>query len=186
MPRFSEISPAGLLATVRGIVVVRPELRVVVEALELEDLVFGLDVAVFGDADVDADPRLVDVRPIQPGVANGLVGAVDADAAGPRAAAHFFAFLVAQLVEIADAGQRLADVADFVGTHAAAAGEQAVAEFGQIVAVGRGQADAGNDDPVVIGPLRVLPARNHGAIPADPSASIWFRAFADRLASKRP
>ena len=38
------------------VVVVRPELGVVVEALELVDLVLGLDVAVLGDADVDADP----------------------------------------------------------------------------------------------------------------------------------
>ncbi len=40
------------------IVVVRPELGVVVEALELVDLVLGLDVAVLGHADVDADRRL--------------------------------------------------------------------------------------------------------------------------------
>ena len=39
------------------IVVVRPELGVVVEALELVDFVFGLDVAVLGHADVDADRR---------------------------------------------------------------------------------------------------------------------------------
>ena len=40
------------------VVVVRPELRVVVVALELVDFVFGLDVAVLGHADVDADRRL--------------------------------------------------------------------------------------------------------------------------------
>ena len=37
------------------IVVVRPELGVVVVALEQVDLVLGLDVAVLGHADVDAD-----------------------------------------------------------------------------------------------------------------------------------
>ncbi len=40
------------------IVVVRPELGVVIEALELVDFVLGLDVAVLGDADIDADGRL--------------------------------------------------------------------------------------------------------------------------------
>ena len=49
------------------IVMVRPELRVVVEPLELEDFVFGFDVAVLGDADVDADRRFIDIRPIEPG-----------------------------------------------------------------------------------------------------------------------
>ena len=47
------------------VVVVRPELGVVVEPLELVDLVFGLDVAVLGDADVDADLGLVDVGPVE-------------------------------------------------------------------------------------------------------------------------
>ena len=45
------------------VVVVRPDLRVVVVALDLVDFVLGLDVAVLGDADVDADPLAIDVRP---------------------------------------------------------------------------------------------------------------------------
>ena len=130
---------------------VRPELGVVVETLELEDFVLGLDVAVFGDADVDADRRLVDVRPIEPGIGDGFVGGVDAHAAGPSAATDVLAFLVPQFVEIADAGHGRADVADFVGGHAAAAGQQAVAELGQVVAVWGGQADAGDHHAPMIG-----------------------------------
>ena len=132
------------------VVVVRPELGVVVEALELVDFVFGLDVAVLGDADVDADRRLVDVGPIEPGVGDGLVGAVDADAAGPGAAAQFLLLLIAQLVEVADAGHGRADVANLVGRDAAAAGQQALAKLGQIVAVGGGQANAGDHDPIAL------------------------------------
>ena len=82
------------------------------------------------------------------------MGAVDADAAGPRAAADVLAALIAQLVEVADAGERLADVANVVLLDAAAAGEQRRAELGQRVAVGRGQADAGDDDAVVVGKRR--------------------------------
>lgn len=37
------------------IVVVRPTTRVVIKSLDHEDFVFGFDVAVLGDADVDAD-----------------------------------------------------------------------------------------------------------------------------------
>ena len=98
------------------VVVVRPELRVVVVALQQVDLVLGLDVAVFGHADVDADGRAVDVFPIEAGVGDGLVGAEDADAAGAGAAADFLAFLVAKLVEVADPRQRGAEIADLVGT----------------------------------------------------------------------
>ena len=144
----------------RGIVVVRPELGVVVEALELEDLVFGLDVAVLGDADVDADLRLVDVRPIEPRVGDRLVGRIDADAAGPRAAAEVLFLLIAQLVEVADAGQGRRRRSGFRTAHAAAAGQQVFAKFGQIVAVGGGQADAGDDDPVVLGT-----GGDHGKLP---------------------
>ncbi len=42
------------------IVVVRPELGVIVVTLNVIDLVFGFDVSMFGDADVDSHPRLID------------------------------------------------------------------------------------------------------------------------------
>ena len=85
-----------------------------------------------------------------PESATASLGAVDADAAGAGAAADVFSLLVPQLVEVADAGQRFADVADVVLLHAAAAGEQRFAILGQRVAVGRGQADAGDDNPLVV------------------------------------
>ena len=49
---------------------------------------------------------------------------IDADAAGPGAAAQLFAFLVLQLVEMTLAGERVADVADVVGRHAALARQE--------------------------------------------------------------
>jgi len=58
--------------------------------------------------------------------------------------------LILQLVEVADAGKRFADVADVVFTDAAAAIEQRVAKLRQSVAVGRGQADAGDDNPLMV------------------------------------
>ena len=73
------------------VVVVRPELRVVVVPFEFEDLVLGLDVAVLGHAQIDADPRRVDVRPIESRVVDRLVGAVHADAAGAGAATQVLA-----------------------------------------------------------------------------------------------
>ena len=90
---------------------VRPVLRVVVVPLEEVDLVLGLDVAVLGHAHVDADRRVVDVLPIQPGVGDGFPGAVDADAAGPGAAAEVLAALVAEFVEVADPRHGGAEVA---------------------------------------------------------------------------
>ncbi len=129
--------------------------------------------------------------PVEPGVGDGLVGAVDADAAGPGAAADVFLLLVPQLVEVADAGQRLADVADFVGLDAAAAGQQAVAELGQRVAVGRGQADAGDDDPLVVGPagtiVRIIRRPNAVNLEVNGSQADWQAAESDQapIASDR-
>ena len=94
--------------------------------------------------------ELVDVFPVEPGVGHGLLGRVDGDAAGPGAAADVFFLLIAQFVEVADAGDGFADIADFVVRDAAAAGEQVFAEFGQIVPIRGGQADPGDDNPVVI------------------------------------
>ena len=98
------------------IVMVRPILGVVIIPLEEVDFVLRLDVAMLGHAHVDADRRAIDVFPIQSGVGDGLVGAVDADAAGPGAAPQVLAALVAEFVEIADPRHRGAEVADLVRT----------------------------------------------------------------------
>ena len=57
-----------------------------------------------------------------------------------------FLLLVLQLVEVADAGERFADVADIVLLHAAAAGEERFAKLGQRIAIRRGEPDAGDDN----------------------------------------
>src|SRR5262249_61539031 len=61
--------------------------------------------------------------------------------------------LVTKRVEGADTGECLAHVADLVIAHAAFPREQRDAKFGQAVAIGRGEADAGDDDPLVGGQL---------------------------------
>ncbi len=131
--------------------VVRPELRVVVVTLEFVDLVLGFDVAVFGDANVDADGRRVDLFPGHARIGNGLVGAINADAAGARAAAAFLPALVANLVEIAHAGQRFADIANLVAAYAASAREQRIAKVVQIVTIGSRESHSGNHNPLRIG-----------------------------------
>ena len=93
------------------------------------DFVLGLDVAVLGHADVDADGRFVEVFPIQAGVGDGFAGAVDADAAGAGAAAEVLAALIAEFVEGADPRHRGAKVAGLVGDDAAPPGQQALAEL---------------------------------------------------------
>ena len=84
-------------------------------------------------------------------VADGFLRAPDADAARPRAAAHVLFLLMPQLVEPADAGKRLAHIVDLVGRHAAASGQQGLAELWQVVAVRRGQPDAGKHDALFVG-----------------------------------
>ena len=135
------------------IVMVRPVLRVVVVTLEQIDLVLGLDVAVFGHADVDADGRAVDVFPVEARIGHGLVGAIDADAAGAGAAANLLAFLIAKLVEVADPGHGWPKIADLVGRHAATAFQQGLAKLGQGIAVRRGKTHAGNHHPLMIRPF---------------------------------
>src|SRR5690606_11403967 len=98
-----------------------------------------------------ADALAIDVRPVDARVSNRLVGAVDADAPRASAAADIAADLVLELVEVADAGERLSHVADLVRLHSALAIEQGLAIFGQRVAIGGRQSDAGNDDPLVVG-----------------------------------
>ena len=107
------------------VVVVRPETGVVVVPLELEDLVLGLDVAVFGHSQEHAHARRIHVGPVESGIVNRLARAVHAHTARARAAPQVLARLVLGRVEFAHAGQRLADVADLVRPHPAAPCEQA-------------------------------------------------------------
>ena len=131
------------------VVVMRPNAGVVVELGDLEDFVFGLDVAVLGDADENADAILADVWPRQAAVLDRFVGTVDRDGAGACPAADVFPLLVFQRIEVADAGQRLADVADLVLADAGFSCQQIGPVFSQSVAVGSGQADAGDDNALI-------------------------------------
>ena len=58
--------------------------------------------------------------------------------------------MVPLFIETTHAGHGGPDIADFIGRYAAAASQQAIAEFGQIVAVGRSQPDASNHDPITL------------------------------------
>ena len=100
---------------------VRPILDVVIEAFEQEDFVFGLDVAVLGHPDVDADARLFDVFPIEPGVGHGLAGAINGNAAGPGSPTEIFAALVPKFVELANPSHGGAEIASLVLGDAATA-----------------------------------------------------------------
>jgi hypothetical protein len=137
-------------------VVVRPVVEVVAELRDLVDLVLGLDVAVLGDADVHADARAVGRGPVQAGILDRLVGAPDSDGPGARAAPCFLALLVAQRVEVAHARGRRPEVAHVEELDARHARQQVLAELRQAVAVGAGQAHAGDDDALAV---------SHGARP---------------------
>src|SRR5262245_21032605 len=76
------------------VVMVRPNARVVVVPFDLVDFVFSLYVAMLGNTDVDPDPFAIEVGPIDARVGNRFLSTVDADAAGPRAAADFLFLLI--------------------------------------------------------------------------------------------
>jgi len=147
----------GVIGDGTGIVVVGPDFDVVVEGFDLVDFVFGLDVAMLGDADVDAHPSEVDVGPVEARVGDGFVGAINGDASCSCTTAELFAFLVLEFVEVALAGEGVADVADLVVIDAAFASQEGRSIVRQRIAVGGGESDAGNHDALVI-----LNAANHG------------------------
>ena len=141
----------GVVGDGAWVVVMGPDGGVVIEPFDLVDLIFGFDVTVFGDTNVDADAGAVDVLPIEAAVADRFVGGVDADAAGAGAAAEVFFGLVAEGIEIANAGEGAAEIANFVIADAAAIFEERLAERMPVIAVWRSQADTGDDDSLGIG-----------------------------------
>ncbi len=130
-----------------GVVVVGPVAQVEVVLADVVDFGFGLDVAVLGRAGVDTDARRVELRALERRVPQGFVRTPDRDAAGARAASGLLALLVAQRIEVADAGQGFAEVADLIGPDARAAGQEVRAHLGEVVAVRARETDAGDDDP---------------------------------------
>ena len=97
------------------IVVVRPVLRVVVVALELVRSRSRSRRCRARSRRRRSPPATCRRSPNPARHRPWPRGAVDADAAGPGAAADVLAALVAQLVEVADARHRGAEVADLVG-----------------------------------------------------------------------
>src|SRR5690606_34963559 len=97
--------PGRIVGDRARVVVMRPTTRVVIEPLDDVDLVFGLNIAVFGHADVDTHARFVRVFPLDAGVGDRLVGGVDADAASPGTPPDILLWLVLRRGEVADSGQ---------------------------------------------------------------------------------
>ncbi len=143
--------PGRVVGHRAGIVVVRPEAGIVVVAFDQIHFVLGFDASMLGNADVHADTARVDVGPVDAGVLYSLLGAVDADAAGPRTAADIFARLVSQGVVFANPRQRRAEVTDFIGAHAAAPGQQPSAQLGKRVTVGCRHPHPRDDNALSIG-----------------------------------
>ena len=107
---------------------------------------FRLDVAVFRRADVDANAALIEILEVNPAAINGFVGAVDRDTARSCSDTELFALLVFLRVEVADAGRKLPHIAHINELHASDALEEILAIFLECVAVGRGEANACDDD----------------------------------------
>lgn len=113
-----------------GVMVVGPEFGIVVKLGDVEDFVFGFDVTVFGDAEVDADAIFLGGGPVEVGVFDGFVGAVDGDGACSGAVFDGFTILVDKGVVVAEACEDLADVAHLGALDIGDAVNEIGAEFG--------------------------------------------------------
>jgi hypothetical protein len=128
---------SGIVGHYSRVVVVRNKLGIVVELANLEDLLLGVHIAVFGDADEDTDPGLVNGVQIQFRIGNSLLAAVDGCGPRPRAPAQILLLLVLQRVVAADSGYGVAQVANIVLPNAGLAVDQVIAEFLEVVPVWR-------------------------------------------------
>ena len=117
------------------------------------DFVLGLDISVLGNPDKYADAILGKLFPIQSGIVDRFVGAINGNRSCPSTATDFFAFLMPQLVKIADAGQHVTNITGFESNDSGFPGQQGRAKFVQIVPVGSGQTDSGDHDPLFGGKL---------------------------------
>ena len=127
------------------IVVVRPEACVVFEFGDVIHLVLGLDIAVLGGADIDADAALIKIFEVDATVVDRFVCRIDRDAAGACADAELFAGLVFLRVEVADTCGDIAHVAHVDDLDASDPIEEILSIFLESVAVWRGQTDTCDD-----------------------------------------
>ena len=129
-----------------GVVMVRPILGVVAKLGDVMNLVLGLDVPVLGDAEVDADAGLIDFVPVEAGVAERFTGTENGDRPYAGANTEFLPLLPLGGIEVTHPGGVLAHMAYVDFGDAGLAGEQVGPELTQRIAVGGGEAEAGDDD----------------------------------------
>ncbi len=112
------------------------------------NLVFGLDVSMLGDAEVDAHPGTIGLRQVEARIVQGLPGAVNGNRPRPGAAPPFLLLLIPQFVKIANPRQDLAHVPGFELPDSRLALQQVLPELLQVVPVRRRQPHPGNDDSI--------------------------------------
>ena len=127
----------------------RPDRRIVAELADLVDFVFGFDVAVLGDAQVDADTVFLDVFPVETGIVDRFVGTVDGDRTGTSSAADFLAFLIAEVVKTAYTGKYGTHIAGFVVDNTGSPLQQILTKLSQVIAVRRRESDTSDDNAIV-------------------------------------
>ena len=104
---------SGIVGDRPWIVVMRPYGCVVAKLSNFEDFVLGLDVAVFGNPQINANTVLRDAWPVESGVVHGFIRTVNSDRSSSRTSSNFLAFLMLQRVEMADTGQHGRHISSF-------------------------------------------------------------------------
>ena len=149
-PKIQCDFPCWVVRHRSGVVVVGPNRRVVIELGDRVDLIFRLDIAVFGDADVNPDPRFIDVGPIQTAPRDRFAGRPYSNGTGSRPSASIATVLVLGSLELANSRMRVADVANVVVPHPAAARQECLAVTLKIWAIGARKPHGGHDNPLIV------------------------------------
>jgi len=135
----------GVVGHRARVVVVRPE-GVVPILRDSAQLLLRIRRAVLGDSQVHAESGRVHRIDLEPGVEQRFPGAVDRDAARPRAAAELLLLLMAQGIEVDVSRQRRPEELVLDALHARHAVEQVLAVLRQGVAVRAGESHARDHD----------------------------------------
>jgi hypothetical protein len=115
---------------------------------------------VLSDSQINPDTVSSYGCPVEPGITNGFVRTVDCDRSGTSSATEVFFLLISQLVEIADPGEHMSDIASLVVDDSGSTGEQILAKLRQIITVRRRDADSCDDDTVLNSQDGASPTRN--------------------------